>query len=341
MEEKVVTFGEIMMRLQPPSYERFLQAKSFDVVFGGGEANVAVSLAQFGVEASFVTKLPDNEIGDACFNEIRKWGVDTSFIARGGERLGLYFCEKGFSQRASKVIYDRAYSAISQARFEDFNWDEIFQGVEWFHFTGITPALSKSCADIVMKACQVAKSMGITVSCDLNYRKKLWSKDKAAQVMEPLMQYVDVLIANEEDAESIFSIKATGNDVLLGQLNEDGYKDVCKQLVNRFGFDKVAITLRESVLASQNNWSAILYSEGQFYTSRKYNISIIDRVGGGDSFGAGLIYSILKGYENADMIEFATAASCIKHTIEGDFNIASVKEVQQLMMGDGSGRVQR
>jgi len=341
MVEKVVTFGEIMMRLQPPGHERFLQAKSFDVVFGGGEANVAVSLAQFGIEASFVSKLPENQIGDACYNEIRKWGVDTSFIARGGDRLGIYFCEKGFSQRASKVIYDRAHSAISEASVEDFDWDEIFRDANWFHFTGITPALSERCAEIVMKACQAAQARGIMVSCDLNYRKKLWSKAKAAQVMEPLMKYVNVLIANEEDADSIFSIKAVGNEVSVGQLNEDGYKDVCKQLVDRFGFDRVAITLRESISASQNNWSAILYSGENFYNSRKYNISIIDRVGGGDSFGAGLIYALIKGYKESEAIEFATAASCIKHTIEGDFNIASVEEVQQLMMGDGSGRVQR
>lgn len=341
MSKKVVTFGEIMMRLQTPDYQRFVQAKSFDVVYGGGEANVAISLANFGLDAVFVTKLPKNLIGDACRNEIRKYGVDTQYIARGGERLGIYFVEKGASQRASNVIYDRANSSIATAKPGDFDWKKIFEGAEWFHFTGITPAISDSAAELCLEACKAAKEAGVTVSCDLNFRKKLWTSEKANRVMSGLMPYVDVVIANEEDAETVFGIKAKETDITSGHLSDEGYKDVCKQLVEKFGFKKVAITLRESLSASVNNWSGLLYDGQGFYKSKKYNITIVDRVGGGDSFGAGLIYSLMNGFSMQDTIEFAVAASCLKHTIEGDVNLVSVDEVKNLMKGDGSGRVQR
>jgi len=341
MSKKVVTFGEIMLRLQTPGYQRFIQAQSFDAVFGGGEANVAVSLANYGIHAAFVTKLPKNPIGDACIADLRKYGVDTQYIARGGERIGIYFVEKGASQRASNVVYDRAHSSISTAQSGDFDWKKIFEGADWFHFTGITPAISDNAAALCLEACKAAKEQGVTVSCDLNFRKKLWSSEKANQVMSGLMKYVDVVIANEEDAEKVFGIKAKESDITSGQLSDEGYKDVCKQLVERFGFQKVAITLRESLSASVNNWSGLLYDGKEFYKSKKYNIMIVDRVGGGDSFGAGLIYALLNDYSMDDTINFAVAASCLKHTIEGDFNHVSVDEVKNLMKGDGSGRVQR
>ena len=338
---KVVTFGEIMLRLQPPEYKRFLQATSFDVVYGGGEANVAISLAQYGDDAAYVTKLPDNPIGQACLNEIRKWGVNTSFIARGGARLGIYFCEKGASQRPSNVVYDRAGSAIATSTVADFDWDKIFEGVDWFHFTGITPALGDNVAESVLAACKAAKARGIKISCDLNYRKKLWSKEKAGEVMGNLMQYVDVLIANEEDCSDVFGIKATGTDIETGKISTDGYKEVCRKIEDRFGIHTVAITLRESISASQNGWSGMLFADGDFFFSDRYLITIIDRVGGGDSFGAGLIHSLANGKGPQDAISFAVAASCLKHTVEGDYVVASEKEVLNLVKGGGSGRVQR
>ncbi|MBO4406264.1 MAG: sugar kinase [Clostridia bacterium] len=338
---KVVTFGEIMLRLQPPEYKRFLQATSFDVVYGGGEANVAISLAQYGDEVAYVTKLPDNPIGQACLNEIRKWGVNTAFIARGGARLGIYFCEKGASQRPSNVVYDRAGSSIATSTVADFDWDKIFEGVDWFHFTGITPALGDNVAESVLAACKAAKARGIRISCDLNYRKKLWTKEKAGQVMGNLMQYVDLLIANEEDCSDVFGIKASGTDIETGKLSTDGYKDVCRQIEERFGIKTVAITLRESISASQNGWSGMLCSDGEFYFSDRYMITIVDRVGGGDSFGAGLIHSLANGKDPQYAISFAVAASCLKHTVEGDYNVASEKEVLNLVKGGGSGRVQR
>ncbi len=338
---KVVTFGEIMLRLQPPEYKRFLQATSFDIVYGGGEANVAISLAQYGDDAAFVTKLPENPIGEACLNEIRKWGVCTKNIARGGARLGIYFCEKGASQRPSNVVYDRAGSSIATSTIADFDWDKIFEGVEWFHFTGITPALGDNVAESVLAACKAAKARGIKISCDLNYRKKLWTKEKAGEVMGNLMQYVDVLIANEEDASDVFGIKATGTDIETGKLSKDGYKEVCHKIEDRFGIHTIAITLRESISASQNGWSGMLYANGDFFFSDKYMITIVDRVGGGDSFGAGLIHSLANGKDPQYAISFAVAASCLKHTVEGDYNVASEKEVLNLVKGGGSGRVQR
>lgn len=339
--KRVITFGEIMLRLAPEGYLRFVQADSFGATYGGGEANVAVSLANFGLDAAFVTKLPAHEIGQAAVNSLRRYGVDTSLITRGGSRVGIYFLEKGASQRPSKVIYDRADSAIAQAQTSDFDWDKIFAGANWFHFTGITPALNDTVADICLAACKAAKERGVKISCDLNYRNKLWSKEKAGQVMGQLCEYVDVCIANEEDASDVFGIRSTGTDVTKGEVNREGYKEVAKKLADRFGFEKVAITLRESVSANDNNWSAMLYDGQNYYFSKKYAMHIVDRVGGGDSFGAGLIYSLLSGLDAGDAIEFAVAASCLKHTIEGDFNMVSVPEVEKLAKGDGSGRVQR
>ena len=337
----VVTFGEIMLRLSPPGYQRLSQARSLEMTFGGGEANVAVSLSNFGAPARFVTRLPDNDLGKACTGELKRWGVDTSAIGYGGDRIGIYFCEKGASQRPSKVTYDRAGSAIAEARPEDFDWDVVLEGAEWFHFTGITPALGDSVAAAVLEACRKAKQRGITVSCDLNYRKKLWSKEKARSVMTGLMEYVDVLIANEEDAADVFGIRAQQSDVTQGRISEEGYRQVARQLSETFSFDKIAITLRESVSASQNNWSALLYDGKEFYASKKYSIQIVDRVGGGDSFGAGLIYGLTNRYPYQEALDFAVAASCLKHTVEGDFNLVNVSEVKALASGDGSGRVQR
>lgn len=338
---KVVCFGEIMLRLSPPGNLRFIQANSFDVVYGGGEANVSVSLANFGVHAVYVTKVPDNPIGQAAVNELRKYGVDTGFIARGGERLGIYFLETGASQRPSKVVYDRKYSSISQAQPGDFDWNAIFEGASWFHFTGITPALGDNVAEITAEACKVAKEKGLTVSCDLNFRKNLWTSEKAGKVMGGLMKYVDVCIANEEDAEKVFGIKAEDTDISTGKLSHEGYKKVARELMQRFGFKKVAITLRGSISASDNNWAAMLYDGNEYYFSRNYAIHIVDRVGGGDSFAAGLIYSFLNNYSPKDAVDFAVAASCLKHSIFGDFNHVSVSEVKALMQGDVSGRVQR
>lgn len=338
---RIITFGEIMLRLAPMNYDRFVQSKAFTAVYGGGEANVAVSLANYGKEAAFVSKLPTHEIGQSAVNELRKFGVDTSTIVRGGERVGIYYCEKGCSQRPSKVIYDRAYSSIAEAKRGDFNWDEIFEGAEWFHFTGITPALSEECAAITLDAVKAAQAKGVTVSVDLNYRKKLWSTEKAGQVMDEIVKYCDVVIANEEDAEKVFGITAGETDVTGGHLSDEGYKDVARQLTERFGLKYVAITLRESFSASMNGWSAMLYNGSEFFKSKRYEITIIDRVGGGDSFGGGLIYALTSGKNDQDAIEFAVAASCLKHTIEGDMNLVSVEEVETLAGGDGSGRVQR
>jgi len=338
---KVITFGEIMLRLAPEGYYRFVQAEKYGATYGGGEANVSISLANYGLDTAFVTKLPKHEIGQAGVNSLRRFGVDTSYIVRGGDRVGIYYLEKGASQRPSKVIYDRAGSAIATAKKEDFDWDKIFEGAEWFHFTGITPALNDEVADICLEACKKAKAKGITISCDLNYRNKLWSKEKAGQVMSKLCEYVDVCIANEEDANDVFGIKAKDTDVTTGKVNHEGYKDVAKQLADRFGFKKVAITLRGSISANDNNWAAMLYDGKDFYFSKNYLIHIVDRVGGGDSFGAGLIYSCINNFGPQETIEFAVAASGLKHTIEGDFNMVSVDEVKKLAGGDGSGRVQR
>ena len=340
-DKKIITFGELMLRLAPEGYLRFVQAESFGATFGGGEANVSISLANFGCDTAFVTKLPSHEIGQMAVNSLRKYGVDTSLIVRGGERVGIYYLEKGASQRASKVIYDRAGSAISKASKSDFDWDKIFENSGWFHFTGITPALSDEMVEVCLEACMKAKEKGIIVSCDLNYRNKLWSKEKAGQVMERLCKYVDVCISNEEDANDVFGIKAPDTDVTAGEINREGYKYVAEELRKRFGFSYVAITLRESISASDNRWGAMLYDGNDYYFSKKYNVHIVDRVGGGDSFGAGLIYALTHNQNPKEAIEFAVGASCLKHSIEGDYNFVSVDEVNKLAKGDGSGRVQR
>lgn len=341
MSKRIITFGEIMLRLAPEGYYRFVQAENYGATFGGGEANVAVSLANYGMDAAFVTKLPSHDIGQAAVNSLRRYGVDTSKITRGGDRVGIYYLEKGASQRPSKVIYDRAYSAIATAQPSDFNWDEIFDGADWFHFTGITPALNDTVAEICLEACKAAKKRNITISCDLNYRKKLWTKEKAGKVMAELCEYVDVCIANEEDASDVFGICAANTDVTKGEVNHEGYKDVARQLKERFNFKYVAITLRTSISANDNDWAAMLFDGNDFYFSKQYHMHIVDRVGGGDSFGGGLIYSLLSGFDNQQTIEFAVAASCLKHSIEGDFNQVSADEVLRLAGGDASGRVQR
>ncbi len=338
---RVITFGEIMLRLAPFGYNRFVQSDALGATFGGGEANVAVSLAGFGVDAAFVTKLPTHEIGQMAVNSLRKFGVDTSHIVRGGDRVGIYFLEKGASQRASKCIYDRSHSAIAEAVREDFDWEAIFDGADWFHFTGITPALGPNVAAICRDACDAAKALGVKISCDLNYRSKLWTRSEARATMSDLCRRVDVCIANEEDAKDVFGIAASDSDVCSGKLSHTGYQNVAKQLIDTFDFQKVAITLRTSHSADDNDWAAMLYNRKEFFFSKKYQIHIVDRVGGGDSFSAGLIYSLLSKKDDQSALEFAVAASCLKHSIEGDFNLVSVAEVEKLVGGDGSGRVQR
>ncbi|MBQ7445319.1 MAG: sugar kinase [Clostridia bacterium] len=338
---KIVTFGEIMLRLAPIGYERFFQSSNMNATFGGAEANVAVSLANFGFDSCYVTKLPEGHIGDGAVSSLRYFGVDTSRIVRGGKRLGIYYMEKGASQRPSLCIYDRAGSSIAECSPVDFDWEEIFRDCCWFHFTGITPALSDGCAEALREALIIAKDNGITVSCDINYRSKLWSKAKASEVMTDLMQYVDVCISNEEDANDVFGIKAEDSDASKGVLSEEGYKVVASKLVQRFGLKYAAITLRSSRSANDNDWQALLYDGKDYYMSPRYSIHIVDRVGGGDSFGAGLIYGILSGKDPQAAIDFATAASCLKQTIEGDFNRVTVAEVEKLVKGDASGRVKR
>ena len=338
---RVVCFGEIMLRLMPPGFQRFVQAEAFEASYGGGEANVSVSLANFGIPASFVTKLPENPLGQAAVNALRRYGVDTSGIVRGGDRLGIYFLEKGASQRASVVVYDRKGSSIATATRADFDWPTLFAGASWFHFTGITPALGDEAAAITLEACRAARAAGLTVSCDLNYRKNLWSSQKAGAVMAGLMPYVDVCIANEEDAEKVFGIAAEKSAVEEGKLDRAGYASVARQLVERFGFKAVGITLRESLSASDNGWSGMLFTADGCWFSPRHAVHIVDRVGGGDAFAAGLIRAMSAGDAPQACIDFAVAASCLKHSIEGDFNQVSVKEVLTLMKEGGSGRVQR
>jgi 2-dehydro-3-deoxygluconokinase len=338
---RVVTFGEVMLRLSPPGYLRLLQTNTLEMTFGGAEANVAVSLALLGVDAAYVTRLPNNDIAQAFIHQIRGLGVDTRFILRGGERIGVYFVEKGASQRASTVLYDRAHSAIAEINPSELDWDTILEGATGFHFTGITPALSDSAAQAAKEGASAARSKGILVSCDLNYRKKLWSQKKAGQVMGELLPLVDLCIANEEDCESVFGIKAEGADLTGGTINHDRYSEVTAKMTERFGLKSVAVTLRESINASRNGWSGMLYTEGKPHFSQRYEIDIVDRVGGGDSFAAGLLFALLNGQSPSKSIEFATAASCLKHSIIGDFNYVKLSEVETLLKGDGSGRVQR
>ena len=341
MAKRIVTFGEIMLRLAPEGYLRFFQNDTMQATFGGGEANVAVSLANYGMDASFVTKLPAHAIGQGAVNSLRGLGVDTKDIVRGGDRVGIYFLEKGASQRGSVCIYDRAHSAIQEAKREDFDWDKIFDGADWFHFTGITPALGANLVDICIDACKAAKAKGVKISCDLNYRGKLWTRAQAREAMTKLCEYVDVCISNEEDAKDVFGIEAENTDIYGGKLDKEGYKSVAKQLMDTFGFEKVAITLRSSISANDNDWAGMLYDGENYCFSKEYHLHIVDRVGGGDSFGGGLIYSLLSGKDSQSAIEFAVAASALKHSIEGDYNRVTVSEVEKLAGGDASGRVQR
>lgn len=338
---KVVTLGEIMLRLSTEGFNRFIQSNKFDVCYGGGEANVCVSLANYGHDAYFVTKLPKHEIGQSAVNSLRALGVKTDYISRGGERVGVYFLESGASMRASKVIYDRAHSAISEAKVTDFDFDKIFEGARWFHWTGITPAISDSSKELIKAACIAAKRHNVTVSVDLNYRKKLWTEEQAKACMTDLMQYVDVCIGNEEDAEKCLGFKPGKSNVLKGELDIEGYQNIFKQMKEKFGFRYIASTLRESHSASDNSWSALIYDGNEFYQSKKYDIRIVDRVGGGDSFSGGLIHGLLTKPDFKAALDFAVAASALKHTIPGDFNLVSVDEVESLTKGDGSGRVQR
>ena len=341
MSKKVVTLGEVMLRLSTPDFKRFVQTDTFDITYGGGEANVAGALCNYGLEGTFVTKVPDNPIGQSAINHLRRYGVDTQYIAKGGKRLGIYFLETGASMRASQVVYDRADAAISEAEISDFDFDKIFEGAVWFHTTGITPALSDKAAALTEAALKAAKAKGVTTSIDLNYRKKLWSKEKAKEVMTRLCQYVDVCIGNEEDAETTLGFHSKETDVTKGELNLEGYKDVFKQMKEKFGFKYIASTLRESYSASDNGWSALVYDGNEFYHSKKYDVRIVDRVGGGDSFASGLIYGLIQEMGLKDATEFAVAASALKHTFPGDMNHATLAEVKVLMGGDASGRVQR
>ena len=340
---KVVTFGEILLRLAAPGYTKLFQKDSLDATFCGGEANVAVSLSVLGVDSVFVTKLPHSDVGYAAARSLDYFRVDTSNIIYGDGRMGLYYLEKGASQRPSKVIYDRAYSSISLAKTTEFNWEKIFEGSNWFHWTGINPALSEELSDICLIACQKAREKGVVISCDLNYRAKLWSPKKAQETMASFMQFVDVCICNEEDAEKVLGIKTELNDVESGKLNVQGYIHTAEMIHRHYGCKYVAITLRKSYSASRNGWSAILYDAAtrESYISTEYDIQLVDRVGGGDSFSAGIIYALGAGMRSQDVIEFATAASCLKQTIEGDYNRATVQDIEALLKNGGNGRVQR
>ena len=343
---KIVTFGEIMLRLATPDHLRFGQSNELVATFGGGEANVAVSLANYGEDVEFVTRLPKNDIAAACVRELRGFGVGTSNIVYGGERMGIYFLETGAVARPSKVIYDRAHSSISTIPSGEIDWAEVFAGAEWFHFTGITPAISREAAEVCLEACQMANKMGVTVSCDLNYRKNLWKWGKSAsEVMPALVECCDVILGNEEDAEKVFGIKPEGFDVTAteGEVDQAAFKSVCQQLMERFPRAKrVIITLRGSINADHNTWGGVLYDGEKLYSSKRYDIThIVDRVGGGDSFMGGLIYGLRNYADLQQALEFAVAASALKHTVYGDFNLVSVSEVETLMGGDGSGRVAR
>lgn len=338
---KIITLGEIMLRLSPVGNDRFIQSETLRVIPGGGEANVAVSVANYGHEAYFVSKLPKHEIGQMAVNALRRYGVDTSFVARGGDRVGLYYAETGASMRPSKVVYDRAHSAIAEAKPEDFDFDAIMEDAQWFHWSGITTAISDNAAELTRLACEAAKRHGVTVSVDLNFRKKLWTSEKAISVMRPLMKYVDVCIGNEEDAQLCLGFKPDA-DVEGGQTDASGYHKIFEQMKKEFGFKYVVSTLRESFSATHNGWKALIYNGEEFYESRRYDIMpIIDRVGGGDSFSGGLIHGLLTKPTQGEALEFAVAASALKHTINGDFNLVTVDEVEALAAGNANGRVQR
>lgn len=339
--KKVIGFGDYILRLNPQGYYKFLQANSFEVFYTGAEANVCTSLAYMGIPTQFVTKLPENMIAECALATLRKFSVGTDYIAFGGDRIGLYYLEKGASQRPSKIVYDRKNSAFCTSEASDYCWEEIMENAGHFHFTGITPALGGNLPEICLEACKTARNLGLRVSCDLNYRKNLWTRSEAKEIMETLLPYVDVLIANEEDAADVLGITASDTDIISGKLSRGGYVEVAKQISQTYGIGTVAITLRKSISASDNDWSALLYRDGKAYFSKEYRIHIVDRVGGGDSFGAGLIYGLLNGFDSQSIIEYATAASCLKQTIELDVNLSKPRDVFALMGGDGSGRVQR
>lgn len=338
---KIITFGEIMMRLQPCANDRIVQAKNYEATFGGGEANVAVCLSGLGHNTALVSGMPTNNIGKACLCELRKWGVNTDFIVEKEGRLGIYFCEKGYSCRPSVVIYDRLDSVFSNLSIGDIDWDKVFEDADWFHFTGITPAIGVNIIEILKIALMTAKKKGIKISCDLNYRKKLWKREEAQRTMTELMPYVDLLIANEEDCYDVFGIQSNNSDIDSGKICVEDYKSICSQLAERFNLDNIAITLRESISANINRWSAVLYSENRYYISKKYELTVLDRVGGGDAFGAGLINAYLNNMQLQDRIEYAVCCSALKHTVNGDFNLISDSEVLYLMNNGGNGRVQR
>lgn len=341
-DKNVVLFGELMMRLSTKRHERLVQAREFDVIYSGAEANLGVALTHFGVPCHMVSSVPDNAVGQACLNYMRQFGLNLDQVKTNGYRLGIYYVETGAAQRPSTFLYNRQGSSITELKQADFDWDQIFDGKHWFHVTGITPALADSVAQITKDACATAKEKGLTVSCDLNFRRKLWSKEKARQVMTSLMEYVDVLFTNEEEAATVFGIEARGSDVHAGKISRQGYEDVALQLYERFHLQHVSISLRESLSATANDWSGMLYDGKRFYTSRKYHIDyIVDRIGGGDAYSSGIIYGLLTGQDLQETVEFAAAAGCLKHSIHGDFNLVSFEEVLALMGGDGSGRVQR
>lgn len=341
MADRVVTFGEIMLRLTPPGYQRLIQARSLDMVYGGAEANVAVALARFGVDAAYVTKLPKNSLGDAVIEELRRYGVDTSHIARGGERLGTYYLERGAGVRGSEVLYDRANSAIACAGASDFDWGEIFAGANWFHFTGITPALSEGVLDATVNACKKARELNMTISCDINFRSKLWDTKTAGEKLGELLKYVDICIVNEEHAAMLFGIQAPGKEIDRDAFDKEGATYVSRALIDRFQLKKVAVTYRRTISANENRWWATLYDGQDIYLSRQYHLDIVDRVGSGDAFAGGLIYGLLKGEDPQFVVDFGAACCVFKHTVEGDFNQAYKEEIMQLIGGDGRGRVNR
>ncbi len=341
-EKKIVLFGELMMRLSTKRHERIVQAREFDVIYSGAEANLGVALQAMGIDSYMVSAVPDNAVGEACLCYLRQFGVNLDNVRTSGDRLGIYFVETGAAQRPSTFLYNRRGSSITELRPGDLDWDEIFEGKHWFHFTGITPALADSVADVTRAACAAAKRKGLTVSCDLNFRRKLWSVEKAREVMTDLMQYVDVLFTNEEEAETVFGIQARGTDVRAGQISTVGYEDAAAQLQEKFQLEYVSISLRGSISATVNDWSGMLFDGDRCYTSRQYHIDyIVDRVGGGDAYSSGIIYGLLTGQDLQETVDFAAAASCLKHSIHGDFNLVSFGEILALMGGDASGRIQR
>lgn len=338
---KMLGFGDFIVRLSPPGYERFFQADHFEINYTGAEANVCVALAHMGVQTSFVTRLPENDIAYAGIGELRRHGVDTSQIVFGGDRIGVFYLEKGAAQRPSRIVYDRGHSALAVSVPAYYDWKRILNGYSWFHITGITPALGDRMPEVCIEACRMARAMGLTVSCDLNYRKNLWTPEQAGRVIKKMLPYIDVLLANEEDAEKVLGIKAAGSNVMQGVLDDRGYEETACRIEAQYGIHRVAISMRRSLSASDNDWGAMLYQDGKTYFSRRYMIHLVDRVGGGDSFAAGLIYGLLNGFDPQHTIEYAAAASCLKQTMEMDFSLSTAAEVEKLVGGNVTGRVER